>query len=199
MRKRSRTRFARTGIRRKAKTYWVSDMFGDAPDISATSAPSFFGVLEYNDIEGSTTTLRHEYTCKRIVLDFSLFMRPLVNGTGISLSQSNTFLWMLVKLDVEDTDTSLVTAAQGSILQSSRVLRYGQVSTCWFSPSQTAASNAHTYTENPPRILVDWQGGVKMSPDDVIWFAYQRFAPTGDQSSYAEPIMMGTSRALISL
>lgn len=173
-----------TWARRRKRTpvHWVRDVF-EANTIDQTGGQTVeaLSLLEYDDYEPGTTTVQHDITVRRAIVDVALSVVPLVTGTT-PIALSIMIRHALTVLDAEETDGDLTTAAQGSLLQSSRVLHTGVTSCTVIAPS-TSAGTIRTNGTPGPKIEIDWRGGAKLRPDDALFMLMQLVFPVTDISA----------------
>jgi len=197
---RSRPRFARTGVRRRAPVAWVRDQFdiANAVDYSGAQAIAEYSILERDDWQPSTTTIASKCSVKRIIVDAVLQQRYLANGVGYIQAPISMF-WALYVIEEDDTDATLLTAAQGSILGSNRVLRYGALSDYLVSPLNFVA-NGSSQPHRGDRIHIDMRPGLVLRPGYFLVFGIQLSQPVAtDISGYGSMQLTMASSVLVSV
>lgn len=113
--RRGRSRGGKFQIARKA---WVTSVFNETA-LTRDGINNEFVLLEAADWQGDTAQLQKHAHVKRIIVSGVVTATP--ESTTLAFDSIAIFTAMYVA-DVEDTDTTIITAAAGTILQGNRVL-----------------------------------------------------------------------------
>jgi len=114
--------------------------------------------------------------------------------------------WLLGIADSEDQDMDNIrTAGLQTWLQSGRILKCG-VLNYWYVQADSGVVGGLTHDGfiiGMPTLDIDWKGGVKMKPDDIVWLVMQSdFDQAPGNADYVDnDVQMGIvgySRVLIS-
>lgn len=150
--------------RRGRKKYWISDYFENSALDKTSATASEFSILEYDDIQPATTTIRETMRVHRVIINGSINVVPAQNGAAQGVVNC---IWTLHIIDADDTDNDITIGSQGSILHSGRILQTGMFAMNVVAVAALPANGIPSATMNPG-LHIDWRGSKTMGPDDLL-------------------------------
>lgn len=146
-------------------------------------------VLDSTDWQGDTSGLQKPAHIKRILFNGQVGIVPNITTDALDIV---ALFAAVVKMDADDTDTSIVLSSAGSIIQGSRVLW----TECWSWGSMeiTGGPLQHEYTSGP-KLNIDLKPNLTVLPDERVLLIL-RFGSTVVETISAAAVS-GYARCLI--
>jgi len=164
---RFRSRRSARGLRSRKPVKWITDVFNGTSISLTAGTPTELSCVEGDDWIPSGPIVKRNVTLKRVVVEATLNVTPA--ATAFERGPF-AFFYALHVIDLEDSDADIVTGAQGTIIQSNRVLHVGVLG--GIAIEGTAGDITMDLLPSLP-LQIDWNGSATMGPDDLLLLSIQ--------------------------
>jgi len=165
----------RAGNLAKKRFAWTRAIFETGLDITDVGdQPDANGLVLFDaltDVVGGSTDYNRKYNVRRVIVKGQYILTPSLSAFA---TVSVKCVESLFVIDNDDTDASLVTTAQGDILEggADRVL-YTNAWGCQAYEQSVVDGQVNSELVFGPRIDVDWRGNAKCGLEQLVTFGMQ--------------------------
>lgn len=182
-------RFARPR-KPRAKVAWVRTFFSStALDLSAAATEELVCLDVSAVLTQGTGKLNQSFMLRRAIFDGMVSFTPTATVLAVS---SFAVAWAMYIADFEDTDTSIISTAIGSLLSSNRVLACGAIAGCAI---EGTAAQVDSNLLLGHHLHIDARVNAKLRPDDLVLLTFQ--FPGVATASLATSLVSGYASMLV--